>query len=153
MTGPESPCTGARAGLPGGKYHVHRLRICVLFPALPAKTSAESGWGAAGRAEHLRAADSRRVAGCAGYAAAAAAAVTTDLAAQQCHREHSPVRSRCLEEWCGQLEVQKARAAARLLSCGHESRDSAWQMARPNPFQQMQLKIGQGCFFLELMVE
>lgn len=107
-SGPESPCTGARVGLPGGKYHVHRLHICVLFLALPAKMSAEAGWGAAGCAEHLHAADSRRAAGCAGYvaAAAAAAAVTSkDLAAPQCHREHSPVCSQCLEEWCGQLEV------------------------------------------------
>lgn len=73
MTGPESPCIGAHAGLPGGKYHVHRLHICVLFPALPVKMSAESGWGAADCAVHLHAADSHCVAGCAGYAAAAAA--------------------------------------------------------------------------------
>lgn len=103
MTGPESPCIGARAGWPGGKYHVHRLHICVLFPALPVKMSAESGWGAADCAVHLHAADSHCVAGCAGYAAAAA--MMKDLAAQQYHREHSPVCFHCLEEWCGQLEV------------------------------------------------
>lgn len=55
-TGPDSPCTGAHEGWPGGRYRVHRRHTYVpLSP--PAGTPAGPGRGAvADRGVHLHAA-------------------------------------------------------------------------------------------------
>lgn len=75
MTCPDSPCTGAHVGWPGGRYRVHRPHTCVLPLSLPVERSAGPGQGAAvDCAARLRAADYRCVVGRVGCAVRAGSA-------------------------------------------------------------------------------